>query len=223
MNRTHYIFVDFENIHEVQLDLIADRPVVVILVLGERHKKLPVELVKQLLQYPAQVRLVEAGLSGRNALDFVLAYLVGVQSTNDRKGHFHILSRDKGFNALIQHLKKNDVLADRHESFLKIPVLAPAADSLARADEPPPRKKTPEKKKRVSHAVAASPDRTTATVAWFTAHTLNRPKTRKKLLSHIYTHFGKRLSTKELEAMVQELVTRNAMEITPQGKVIYKI
>ena len=225
MNRTHYIFVDFENVHEVQLDLIENKPVVVVLVLGERHKKLPVELVKQLLKYPAQVRLVEAGLSGRNALDFVLAYLIGVQSTTDRAGHFHILSRDKGFNALIEHLKKNDVLADRHESFGKIPILAdsaqkarlsPASSKSTAADKSP-------KRKRSITPVSPSPDLSQKTVDWFTTNTLNRPKTEKKLLSHIYTHFGKRLSTKELDTMVRELITRGAIEISPQGKVIYKI
>ncbi len=225
MNRTHYIFVDFENIHEVQLDLIENKPVVVVLVLGERHKKLPVDLVKQLLKYPAQVRLVEAGLSGRNALDFVLAYLIGVQSTTDGAGHFHILSRDKGFNALIEHLKKNDIFADRHESFVKIPVLAPSAKTstaLPASSKSPTADKT-HKKKRNSPTSPPSPDLTKKTVEWFTANTLNRPKTEKKLLSHIYTHFGKRLSTKELETMVKELVTRGAIEITPQGKVVYKI
>lgn len=224
MNRTHYIFVDFENIHEVQLDLIASRPVVVILVLGERHKKLPVDLVQQLLKYPAQVRLVEAGLSGRNALDFVLAYLIGVQSTTDGKGHFHILSRDKGFNALIEHLKKNDILADRHESFVKIPVLATGSAALPRTS---PSTKvatlTPARKKRTRPTATPSPGRATETVTWFSTHPLNRPKTQKKLLSHLYTHFGKRLPMKELEAMLKELVARDAIEITPQGKVLYKI
>lgn len=229
MNRTHYIFVDFENIHEVQLDLIENKPVVVVLVLGERHKKLSVDLVKQLLKYPAQVRLVEAGLSGRNALDFVLAYLIGVQSTTDRAGHFHILSRDKGFNALIEHLKKNDILADRHESFVKIPVFAVkaaaaavAASASASAGGPAKRGRT-RRKKRSSVPAPAPPNRTTETIDWFAAHTLNRPKTEKRLISHLYTHFGKRLSTGELAAMVKDLVARAAIEITPQGKVIYKI
>ena len=166
-----------------------------------------------------------AGLSGRNALDFVLAYLIGVQSTTDRTGHFHILSRDKGFNALIEHLKKNDIFADRHESFVKIPVLAPSAETLSAppaSGKPPTADKT-HRKKRSSPAAPPSPDLTKKTVEWFTANTLNRPKTEKKLLSHIYTHFGKRLSTKELETMVKELVARGAIEITPQGKVVYKI
>ena len=223
MNRTHYIFVDFENIHEVQLDLIENKPVVVVLVLGERHKKLSVDLVKQLLKYPAQVRLVEAGLSGRNALDFVLAYLIGVQSTTDRAGHFHILSRDKGFNALIEHLKKNDILADRHESFVKIPVFAVKAVTATATAGGPAKPGRARRKKRSSASAPAPSDRTKETIEWFATHTLNRPKTEKRLISHLYTHFGKRLSTGELAAMVKDLGARAAIEITPQGKVIYKV
>jgi hypothetical protein len=49
MGRTNHIFVDFKNIHEVELDLIAGREAVVHLVLGERHKNLPLEIVKRLI------------------------------------------------------------------------------------------------------------------------------------------------------------------------------
>src|SRR4051812_44275090 len=98
MNCTRHIFVDFENVHEVDLDLVADKAVVVHLILGERHKTLPLEMVKCLLKYDKQVHLVEAGKSGKNALDFVLAYRVGVESVADPKGFFHVVSRDTGFD-----------------------------------------------------------------------------------------------------------------------------
>jgi hypothetical protein len=227
MNRTHYIFVDYENIHEVELDLIAAQPVTVILVLGERHKKLPVDLVKKLLTYPTQVRLVEAGRSGKNALDFVLSYLIGVQTTTDRTGHFHILSRDKGFDALIEHLKKNDIFADRQEVFAKIPVLLSGTAAAARPAAIVPRKaaaeRAPRRRGRKRPPAPAAPDRVKETVDWFANHTANRPKTRTKLLSHIYTHFGKRLSPAELEAIVSELIARDSIELTAHGKVLYKI
>ncbi len=42
MSRTNYIFVDYENIQETELDRIADKPIKVTFVLGERNKKLPV-------------------------------------------------------------------------------------------------------------------------------------------------------------------------------------
>ena len=47
MTRTNYIFIDFENVQETDLDRIANKPVKVMLVLGELQKNLPVKLVKQ--------------------------------------------------------------------------------------------------------------------------------------------------------------------------------
>lgn len=119
MSRTNYILVDYENVHEVDLDLVAGQPVVVHLVLGAQHSKLPLEMVERLLTYADQVHLVKAGSSGRNALDFVLAYRVGVESVADPKGFFHIVSKDTGFDALILHLRKHHILARRDESFAK--------------------------------------------------------------------------------------------------------
>ena len=198
MNRTNYIFVDFENIHEVDLDLIADKPVVVILVLGERHKSLPVEMVKQFLKYPTQVRLIEAGRSGRNALDFVLAYRIGVESVRDPKGLFHIVSRDTGFDALILHLKKNNILADRHESFAQ-------ALGLSGANLP------------------ALQERVKVVIGRLTRNKKSRPKRKKTLLSQINAYFGKLLSESELEGMLKTLIADKVIEITPQGEVVYKI
>jgi hypothetical protein len=46
MNRTNYIFIDFENVQEIDLERIANKPVQVTLILGERHKSLPLKLVR---------------------------------------------------------------------------------------------------------------------------------------------------------------------------------
>jgi hypothetical protein len=46
MIRTNYIFVDFENVQENDLDRIAHKPVKGTLVLGRRHKNLAVKLMK---------------------------------------------------------------------------------------------------------------------------------------------------------------------------------
>ena len=196
MNRTNYIFVDFENIHEVNLDLIADKPVVVILVLGKQNTKLPVELVKKIHQYSAQVRLVETGHAGRNALDFVLAYHIGRQAVTDATGYFHILSGDNDFAALILHLKDNDIFAARHEEFGKIPVLQA---------KPPP-----------------LDERVKLLTAHFDKHKTNRPKKEKKLRSHIHTRFAEKLSDAELDATIKELTDSKVIGITPAGAVTYK-
>ncbi len=198
MTRTNYIFVDFENVHEVDLDRVAKKPVVVILVLGEKHKKLSVELVKKLLKYQDQVRLIEAGRSGKNALDFVLAYRIGVESQLNPKGSFHIVSRDTGFDPLIDHLNHNGILAKRHETF---------ASALGQSAGLQP----------------ALPDRIGLVVERLTKNKKNRPKREKTLRSQINASFQKQMSKGELDEMLKELIGRKVIEITPQGAVIYKI
>jgi hypothetical protein len=195
MPATHYVFVDFENIQEVDLDLVAGNPVVVILVLGERHKTLPVEMVKQFLKYPSQVRLIEAGRSGRNALDFVLAYRIGVESAADPRGFFHIVSRDTGFDALILHLKQNNILAERHESFAK---------ALGQTEANLP----------------ALRDRLDVVIGRLTKNMKSRPRRKKTLLSQINAYFGKLLTEVELEAMLKALVDKQIIELTPRGDVV---
>ena len=130
MNRTNYIFIDFENVQETDLERIANKPVQVTLILGERHKSLPIKLVKLIQKYPEQVRLVETLLNGKNALDFVLAYEIGVASQKDPDGYFHILSRDKGFDALIKHVKGKEIRAARHTGISEILVLMNAAERI---------------------------------------------------------------------------------------------
>ena len=198
MNRTNYIFVDYENIHEVDLDLVADKPVVVILVLGERHKNLPVDLVEKFLKYPAQVRLVKTGRSGRNALDFVLAYRIGVESVANPRGSFHVVSRDTGFDALIHHLKANHIFAARHESFAK---------ALGGSDGT-----TPPFEQRINVVTER-----------LTKNKKNRPKREKTLRSQINAYFGKQLSERELDETLKVLVNRKLFEISPRGSVVYKV
>lgn len=193
MSRINYILVDFENVQETDLDRIANKPVKVTLLLGEQHKSLPVKLVKLIQKYPAQVRLVETGLNGKNALDFVLAYEIGVESEKDSKGYFHVLSRDKGFDALIRHLKDKGVLAARHTAFSEIPVLMNLAE------------------------------RVKLLASYFKANQANRPKKRKTLESQIQMVFGKTLSPGEVGDTVRGLFTENIITLSEKDEVAYKI
>ena len=85
MSRTNFIFVDYENVLELDLDRIGGKAVKVALVLGKRQKSLPLALVKMIQKYADQVRLIETELDGKNALDFVLACEVGAEAERNRK------------------------------------------------------------------------------------------------------------------------------------------
>lgn len=189
--RTNYIFVDYENVQELDLNLISGKPVRVILVLGERHKNLPLELVKQLHRFAAQVKLVETGRSGKNALDLVLALCLGEAKKADPHGYFHILSRDKDFDALIHHLKIQGALAARHGAFSEIKVLMTKVERVNWLCE------------------------------HFKVAQTNRPKKRKTLESHIQAQFGKALSASELEETINGLIAVKTISFTAKDEVAY--
>lgn len=189
--RMNYIFVDFENVHETDLDRIARKPVKVILVLGAQNKNLPVSLVKKLLQYADQVQLVETGRTGKNASDLVLAHYVGEVKKADPHGFIYILSKDKDFDALIGHYQLNGVSAARHISFREIPV-------LMNVDE-----------------------RAQLLTTHFAAEHGSRPAKRKTLESHIQTVFGKTLTPEEIEATIKKLVANRVITLAEKGEVTY--
>lgn len=191
MSRTNYIFVDFENVREVDFDRIANRPVKVIVVLGEQHKRLPVDLVKKLLRHARQIELIETGRAGKNALDLVLAQHIGAARTADPHGYFHIVSKDKGFDALVGHLKDNGTLARRHASFSEIPVLMNAMERVS----------------LMSRQLKLNP--------------VNRPRKRKTLTSQIQVVFGGSLSEAEVEDTLQGLVREKTVALSSKGEVIY--
>jgi hypothetical protein len=189
--RMNYVFVDFENVHETDLDRIAQKPVKVTLILGEQHKKLPVSLVKKLLQYASQVQLVETGRSGKNASDLVLANYIGEVKKVDPHGYIHILSKDKDFDALIGHYKMNGTLAARRTSFSEIPV-------LMNVDE-----------------------RATLMALNFKPVNSSRPKSRKRLVAQIQAQFGKALSPEEVEATIKRLIVDKVITVSDKEEIGY--
>jgi len=57
------------------------------------------------------VQLVRLTATGKNALDFTLAYYVGRAVAADPTGFFHIVSKDTGYDPLIEHLRSKHIRA----------------------------------------------------------------------------------------------------------------
>ncbi len=193
----HHIFIDFENVPSVDLGGLQDNLVKVTLLLGEKQKRLETTLVEQLLQHAANVHFVRLHSSGKNALDFTLAYYVGRAAATDANAHFHIISRDKGFDPLIEHLRNNQVKASRHDAFENLPFLKKLASR-------------PSESNRINDAI----DR-------LRMHSMNRPKRRTTLLSHLRAGF--QLTDQDAEALVNELRLRQYIVIDAKGAVTYQL
>lgn len=192
MHRTNHIFIDFENVQETDLDRIAGKAVKVTLVLGERHKSLPVPLVRKLLKYASQVELVETGRGGKNALDLVLAQHIGEARSADPGGYFHIISKDKDFDPLIGHLKDCGTLAARRAALSEIPSLMTAA----------------ERRKHLAEHYRKSQQN-------------GRAKKRTTLAAQIQSLFAKSLTAEEIEEAIRGLIADKVLTISDKDEVVY--
>lgn len=216
--RTNYILVDFENTQIVDLSLIIGKPVKVTLVLGEKQKHLPVVLVKQLLAHANQMNIIESTCVGKNALDFILACHLGQLVQQNPTGYFHIVSKDKGYDPLIVHLKQQKVLAARHDEFAKVPILVnqSALATPLKATGLPILNPLPS-----STAKKILNEQITLIMQNFIKRNSARPLTRESLLADIHSRFSKSLTQDEVNALVKELESRNFIKINIDNKVSY--
>lgn len=119
--KNNYVLIDYENVQVQSLALLKEDHFHVIIFLGKTNTKLDKSLVIQIQQRGERARYVELQTSGKNALDFHIAYYMGQLSASDPTGFFHVISKDTGFDPLLQHLKDKKIFAVRSESIEAMP------------------------------------------------------------------------------------------------------
>lgn len=121
--RTNFILIDFENIQPDSLELLSPDHFRVLLFVGANQAKLPFETVASIQKLGTKADYVKIAGSGPNALDFHIAYYIGMHSASEPTAYFHIVSKDAGFDPLIEHLKQKKVLANRVKAINEIPAV----------------------------------------------------------------------------------------------------
>jgi hypothetical protein len=198
----HFVFVDFENVQEVDLGLVTGKPAHVMLLLGKHQKKLDVALVQQIRRLADQIELVEVGASGHNALDLTLAYYLGQAVERNPKAQYYVVSKDNDFDPMLGHLHAQKIEVARFTSFAALPFLPQPKPAVAT-------RKLPE-------------DRRAKVIARLNNPMIrNRPSRRKALLAHINTALGKETSETEAADILRELVDSGVLTIDDHGKVTY--
>lgn len=202
MPRNNYIFVDFENVPDVDLKHAPDDSTVV-LVIGKNQKKFGLEIVKEATRMADRLELVEVGVAGRNALDLTLASYFGRTVAHSPDAGFTIISRDKDFDAMIAHWVSKGVKITRNES-LKPPATASASKPAKTGKTKPPFEEPTAAKPGVPNS-PKSKDKFQTLAAVFKATPQHCPKKLAPLLKVIDTHFAKKLPEGGAEAVVTKL------------------
>jgi len=131
----NYVLIDYENVQVKSLELLRAEHFRIYVFLGPSNMKLHKDLVIAMHEFGERAEYVELEVSGKNALDFHLAYFLGALSTTDPAGYFHLISKDTGFDPLVKYLKSKKILSSRSESIEQMPCFAtpPSNDALQAA------------------------------------------------------------------------------------------
>ncbi len=186
--RTNFVLVDFENVQPKDIGLLKDGPFKVKVFLGPNQSKIPVALAAALQSLGESAEYIILESAGNNALDFHIAYYVGVLSAAEPTAFFHIISKDSGFDPLLKYLKGRKIFAQRSTCIADIPYFKPALPA------------TPE-------------DQVEAVVANLVRRKTSKPRTQKTLLSTLHALFKKELSEQQLAALFSELCKRGFVRV----------
>ena len=186
--RTNYVLVDFENVQPKDIGLLKDGPFKVKVFLGPNQSKIPIILAAALQSLGDNAEYIILESAGNNALDFHIAYYIGILSAAEPSAFFHIISKDSGFDPLLKYLKGKKIRAQRSICIADIPYFNPALPIIPEV--------------QVEFVIAD-----------LIRRTASKPRTQKTLLSTLHALFKKELSEQHIEALFSELCKRGIIKV----------
>lgn len=203
----NHVFVDFENVHKFDPSIIGTKSVSFTLLVGAKQTKMDTALVEKLIEHASSVQLVRLTGEGKNALDFTLSYYLGRTVLADPTAYFHIISKDKGFDPLVDHMRSRHIHVRRHDNF----------ESLTFSAKPKETRTVPKPEP------AEQDDAVSRATTHLRKNATNRPKKKKTLLSHLKSLLGKDANPKDAEDLLEKLQRRKLLTIGEKDAVIYDL
>ena len=208
----NYVLIDLENIQPEHLSVLTGQNFKVLVFVGQNQSKISFDLVSAVQHLGKNAEYIKIQGNGPNALDFHIAFYIGQFSVENSDSHFHIISKDKGFDPLIKHLESKKIPVHRHKAVSEIPLPKPAKV----------KKETAHVSKPASAAITA--ERVQKIVEFLTARGSAKPRKLKTLSNSINSFFKKSLTENELSALIDELVKRGIVIVNSnQTNVSYKL
>jgi hypothetical protein len=100
-----HLLIDFENVRDLRLTSVPADCHVAIFV-GRLQKSIPLELTMDAQRLGARLEWIKIEGDGRNNLDFHIAFYLGRFSVQHRDAELVVLSKDKGFDALLTYRRQ---------------------------------------------------------------------------------------------------------------------
>jgi hypothetical protein len=206
------LLIDFENTQQIDLAILESNIQVIVFV-GATQKNIPLELVKGAQQMGSRLEWHQVPATGKNALDFFIAYQLGRIAERAPTTHCFIISNDKGFDPLLKHLNTCGIRCRRVVSLQE---LKPVLKTVPPVKKPPVAVAVAASKKTVPSVPIAAPaeePRYKRVVEVLQKVEKNRrPARRASLSQHISAIYRKTLNEIEIEEIIEELIKYRLIE-----------
>ena len=191
--RINFVLIDSENVKLEYIEKLKNEHFRVVVFVGANLKRLDFPIVNAVHSLGSNGSYVQISSNGPSALDFHIAYYIGKLSAAYPDAYFHIISKDKGFDPLIKHLRDQKIFCSRSASVLEIPL-------VRSTDKVTPRQRAADfYEKRIASAKT-------------------RPATVTSLQSAILSHFHRVLSSEDVAKVLKALTA--AGHVVVNGKKI---
>lgn len=192
---TNYVLIDLENVQPKNLNILLGHPFKIIIFVGENQSKVSFDLASTMQRFGEDAQYFKISGNGKNALDFHIAYYLGKLVVNDPEGYYHIISKDKGFDPLVKHLKRNKNKIHRWNDLAEIPIL------------------------RISSATNID-EKVEAVIKNLKSRGQSRPRKIKTLSNTINSLFADKMNENEMSSFINALKTKKYITVSGE-KVSY--
>ncbi|MBV5310946.1 MAG: hypothetical protein JZU59_16335 [Chromatium okenii] len=167
---------------------------------------MPIEIVLAVQKMKERAEYIVLETPGANALDFHIAYYLGIAITTDPSAFFHIISKDTGFDPLIKHLRAKKINVFRAASIEEM-------SCFKQAEKP------------VVAVVPVTPsltDMIKIAVNWLVKQKLAKPGTKKTLLNTLES-ITKSYPLIRPEQVFEGLLKAGYISVSSDEKITYKL
>jgi hypothetical protein len=190
------ILIDYENVQDVNLKPLLNRDVL-IKVFHNANQKFSSSFLKLAMEFGKErMELIQIAGSGKNAVDFHIAYFLGKLTHEIPNPSFYIISKDNGFKPLVNFVKSHDKIDCCQDSKIpNITVKESGEDKL-------------------------KSDSYTAVINHLSDPKMPKPKKMKTLRNHIISICHKNISETEVDAIIQRLIAEKIIH-SETGSISY--
>ena len=178
------IYIDFENVPNIKIKELDDTKI--FLFIGENQNRLSTSIVRTIQPLGKNVEWIQISGTGKNALDFHIAYYLAMHKNQVKTEHY-IVSKDTGFDPLIDHASRRGQRVKRVVSFADI------FENIGLGKE------LQGKYKKIKEILIKQ-------------QKTKRPKSRKTLTSFIETAFQKLINNADINKLIENLFREGFIE-----------